>query len=1569
MGKAKNAWPGLLPVNADRGHIAYKRGEKKRELVDAEVIASRDPRLSPGLAPSSVYFHPGGGLYSDDEEIARSQSFNSEDWFTEDRGKDFEEEAKNLKVRIHVNPKFVPDSQKSTRVDGAMWDELEIDSNDAPEGVVEEMEEKQEKWNAIKSMTHRPSKFMKATYGEKQISNKKIDLILGEYEDVLEKELCGVMRGQAASSFKHLPALSIGTQLQSSKIDCSGIKQIYLKNLQEWMTKKPLSLLLAGKINPDRLKQLPDVPSSEQIDTLAELYLEEFLVSSHAQVHGSKPGSVFDEPKTTSEDIANDLFAEIKQQLNSILSEAETTPRQTEAALFPAARPEPAMPPAIPPAFPAPGATSYPMIDTSIPPPPLMMGGSSGNQMPIPPMGVPPLQLPGMPPFMAGNAPLPPPMPDNGYQAYGIPPPVPPSVPGIGSTDYGIGRVDDLRRQGPDVYSPTHPTGLEEEALASPGLDSKRKVEPITIQASKKKKFERKGLEEEEDEEKPAEKDERKDGKLEKLRELKELFERKKKEKKSEKSRDKDYEKSRGRDDDRDRYDDRKRDSRDRDRRSRDRSYDRNRSRDRSRDRYDDRRGRDGRDGRDRYSSRGDKYRDNRGRGYGKYGRNRDRDDYRDRRGGGRKDDFSPDQRSGGYRPVTRTSMNNRNAGRSEYRDTGVERLLSSQWREKSCFHDGLLSYTCDPIISDKRQLPKINGWSIFTNFRENNDDVLNNLDELSTQRTKFLAKVHADHINQYLWALILSFHEKELQQLEYQEQQRKLAEEEQKAAVLISEANVSEYGSTVDEGKEVKKEGEEGGVEVKEETQEEEEMRRRRPMTLAAKGAKACSLLMAFQQARDAAQNKEESKTKPVKLNPVAAAQRPAPKPAAMLFKPVAEQDLSEVNDKPSIASLSSSDFAYQLLADIHKKNTMLSTALANFAELSRKYICSLHSNNTLDLLMKNTSHWVKIPALKFGSDKVIDIVEHYRLRVRNKTWLVETGKLHEELPPKEEKPAPECKKVEEVKPAVPAHPEQIIPGMKEEEKNAIFSKGSKLLAAFRQSLIAKKKAQKDDTTKPSRFDQPPPSTQFDSTSSKLMEAFTRLSQPNASGNSGSQSYDYQPPPPPPGEDAGNGSGDDMEIDDDTPMEGVDDDADKTKVAPRIKQAPVLYKHEPIELPDLSKPPPVPEYDYTAWQNYYSQLGYNSTSNSATQQGYWQWSQQPDGTWGPSYHIGYNDANQSGGYSADQQQQSQVPEQPAVPLYGVSRAVSVSSESTTPELLAGESPFADLQCYVFKSDSAASGSAQRYLKFMEAKMFDPNNVHLMGPSDEKRYVFVHRHDHSQIDRIPNLLALKHPVSNVTFTTYDDVWSIKKQMYKSMNTIMGNGGVVVIDDVCILNITANNLEAILEYLLQETVANAVWFCRVRQTIYEEIDKRRASLPVTSPDFKRLGRLVEILIKYQDLQVIQLVTLQESPCHMLSSPEFLPLCIQEQTKRDSQGRHIVFLTDLPHDHPCLGAFKPRGVIVTSASDFIKSFIRTEAEDNTFTLAPDYGARDGEVYTEVPLSNGVEKISFEEFAPIA
>lgn len=148
----------------------------------------------------------------------------------------------------------------------------------------------------------------------------------------------------------------------------------------------------------------------------------------------------------------------------------------------------------------------------------------------------------------------------------------------------------------------------------------------------------------------------------------------------------------------------------------------------------------------------------------------------------------------------------------------------------------------------------------------------------------------------------------------------------------------------------------------------------------------------------------------------------------------------------------------------------------------------------------------------------------------------------------------------------------------------------------------------------------------------------------------------------------------------------------------------------------------------------------------------------------------------------------------------------------------------------------------------MEAKMFDPNNVHLMGPSDEKRYVFVHRHDHSQIDRIPNLLALKHPVSNVTFTTYDDVWSIKKQMYKSMNTIMGNGGVVVIDDVCILNITASafpiiipsavinrflamfftdNLEAILEYLLQETVANAVWFCRVRQTIYEEIDKRRS----------------------------------------------------------------------------------------------------------------------------------------------
>ena len=47
-----------------------------------------------------------------DDDTDSSASFNSGDWYMDDVSDDFEEKAKTVKVKVHVNPKFLDSDAK-----------------------------------------------------------------------------------------------------------------------------------------------------------------------------------------------------------------------------------------------------------------------------------------------------------------------------------------------------------------------------------------------------------------------------------------------------------------------------------------------------------------------------------------------------------------------------------------------------------------------------------------------------------------------------------------------------------------------------------------------------------------------------------------------------------------------------------------------------------------------------------------------------------------------------------------------------------------------------------------------------------------------------------------------------------------------------------------------------------------------------------------------------------------------------------------------------------------------------------------------------------------------------------------------------------------------------------------------------------------------------------------------------------------------------------------------------------------------------------------------------------------
>ena len=107
----------LVFLSLFSGYRANPCSASLTELVEADVVPSRDPRLSASL-PGSIYLQicSVDGAYDDSSDD--SASFHSEDWYCEDVGEDFEAEAKTLSVKLNVNPDYVARVSEKESSDG-----------------------------------------------------------------------------------------------------------------------------------------------------------------------------------------------------------------------------------------------------------------------------------------------------------------------------------------------------------------------------------------------------------------------------------------------------------------------------------------------------------------------------------------------------------------------------------------------------------------------------------------------------------------------------------------------------------------------------------------------------------------------------------------------------------------------------------------------------------------------------------------------------------------------------------------------------------------------------------------------------------------------------------------------------------------------------------------------------------------------------------------------------------------------------------------------------------------------------------------------------------------------------------------------------------------------------------------------------------------------------------------------------------------------------------------------------------------------------------------------------------
>ena len=88
----------------------------------------------------------------------------------------------------------------------------------------------------------------------------------------------------------------------------------------------------------------------------------------------------------------------------------------------------------------------------------------------------------------------------------------------------------------------------------------------------------------------------------------------------------------------------------------------------------------------------------------------------------------------------------------------------------------------------------------------------------------------------------------------------------------------------------------------------------------------------------------------------------------------------------------------------------------------------------------------------------------------------------------------------------------------------------------------------------------------------------------------------------------------------------------------------------------------------------------------------------------------------------------------------------------------------------------------------MGALNFDPNQVEISKYiADSELFVFIHQEDIPNVQRIPNLLAMKQ-LAELKFLTYSDVMDVKEYVVSEVqNAIFPKGGVLMADDTVLMD--------------------------------------------------------------------------------------------------------------------------------------------------------------------------------------
>lgn len=148
----------------------------------------------------------------------------------------------------------------------------------------------------------------------------------------------------------HLSCLCPETQFESQFYDCTSVRRIHLEATREWMSQKPLEMLICGRLKelPRLLPWLPPDFNNDPLimncltsfsqsmnEILEQITAQEDMTGSDAEVPSSE--SVAAEPPCATEQLANSLFEEVRQHLEflsekSLLQNIEVTGQPSDPA-------------------------------------------------------------------------------------------------------------------------------------------------------------------------------------------------------------------------------------------------------------------------------------------------------------------------------------------------------------------------------------------------------------------------------------------------------------------------------------------------------------------------------------------------------------------------------------------------------------------------------------------------------------------------------------------------------------------------------------------------------------------------------------------------------------------------------------------------------------------------------------------------------------------------------------------------------------------------------------------------------------------------------------------------------------------------------------------------------------------------------------------------------------------------------------------------------------------------------------------------------------------------------------